>query len=97
MLEQFVSCIAAVAVPPIVSDNQRRTIAPADCRPPAPNGLPTWGDGGMTILGTDGFIELGKYVDIGGSTLGDDHRFLVDQKGVQKIACEGVERRVDGN
>ena len=29
-----------------------------------PDGLPTWGDGRLTILGTDGFIEIRKNVDI---------------------------------
>ncbi|CAN5337854.1 Gfo/Idh/MocA family oxidoreductase [soil metagenome] len=57
-----------------------------------PDGLPTWGDGRLTILGTDGYIELRKYVDIGGATPGGDHLFLVDQKGVQKIDCKGVEK-----
>ena len=28
-----------------------------------PDGLPTWGDGRLTILGTEGYIELRKYVD----------------------------------
>lgn len=51
-----------------------------------PDGLPTWGDGRLTILGTDGYIELRKYVDIGGQP-GTDHLFLVDQKGVQRIDC----------
>src|SRR5262245_48036147 len=31
-----------------------------------PNGLNTWGDGRLTILGTDGFIELRKNVDLAG-------------------------------
>src|SRR5262245_1211781 len=31
-----------------------------------PDGLSTWGDGRLTILGSNGFIELRKYVDIGG-------------------------------
>ncbi|MDQ2667598.1 MAG: Gfo/Idh/MocA family oxidoreductase [Gemmatimonadota bacterium] len=57
-----------------------------------PDGLPTWGDGRMTILGTDGYIELRKYVDIGGATPGGDHLFLVDNKSVQKIDCKGVEK-----
>ena len=57
-----------------------------------PAGLPTWGDGRMTILGTDGYIELRKYVDIGGATPGGDHLFLVDGKGVQKIDCKNVEK-----
>lgn len=30
-----------------------------------PNGLPTWGDGRLFLQGTDGFIELRKYTDIG--------------------------------
>jgi predicted dehydrogenase len=51
-----------------------------------PAGLPTWGDGRLTILGTDGYIELRKYVDIGGQT-GGNHLFLVDGKGVNRIAC----------
>jgi predicted dehydrogenase len=55
-----------------------------------PAGLPTWGDGRLTILGTDGYIEARKYVDIGGRP-GGNHLFLVDQKGVQRIDCSGVE------
>ncbi len=31
-----------------------------------PDGLATWGDGRLTILGTDGFIEIRKNIDIGG-------------------------------
>lgn len=30
-----------------------------------PNGLPTWGDGRLFIQGTDGYIEVRKYTDIG--------------------------------
>lgn len=41
-----------------------------------PDGLPTWGDGRLTILGTEGYIELRKYVDIAGRP-GTDHLFLV--------------------
>jgi len=55
-----------------------------------PDGLPTWGDGRMTILGTDGYIELRKYVDIAGRP-GGNHLFLVDQKGTNYIDCKGVE------
>ena len=29
-----------------------------------PDGLATWGDGRLTILGTDGFIEIRKNIDI---------------------------------
>ncbi|MGO1075052.1 Gfo/Idh/MocA family protein [Inquilinus sp. CA228] len=55
-----------------------------------PDGLPTWGDGRLTILGTEGYIELRKYVDPTGQP-GTDHLILVDQKGLQRIDCSGVE------
>ncbi len=45
-----------------------------------PDGLSTWGDGRVTILGTEGYIELRKYVDVGKSTQGDN-LILVNQKG----------------
>lgn len=51
-----------------------------------PDGLPTWGDGRLTILGTEGYIELRKYVDIAGRP-GIDHLFLVDGKGMRHIDC----------
>jgi predicted dehydrogenase len=51
-----------------------------------PDGLSTWGDGRLTILGTDGFIELRKNVDIGGRA-GGNHLFLVDQKETRYIDC----------
>lgn len=53
-----------------------------------PDGLPTWGDGRLTILGTEGYIELRKYIDIAGRP-GTDHLFLVDKNGVQHIDCAG--------
>ena len=55
-----------------------------------PNGLPTWGDGRLVILGTEGTIELRKYVDISGRP-GIDHLFLVDGKGMQYVDCSAVE------
>jgi predicted dehydrogenase len=48
------------------------------------DGLPTWGDGRLTILGTEGTIELRKYVDIAGRP-GTDHVFLVDREGTRHI------------
>ena len=36
-----------------------------------PEGLSTWGDGRLTLLGTEGYIEIRKYVDL---TLGDRFR-----------------------
>jgi predicted dehydrogenase len=55
-----------------------------------PDGLPTWGDGRLTILGSDGFIELRKYVDIGGRS-GGDHLFLADQHQTRYVDCSTVE------
>ena len=51
-----------------------------------PKGLGVWGDGRLTILGTEGYIELRKYVDVAGRA-GGDHLFLVDAKGTQHIDC----------
>jgi predicted dehydrogenase len=55
-----------------------------------PQGLPTWGDGRMVILGTEGFIELRKYVDIAGRP-GTDHLFVVDGNGTEYVDCSDVE------
>jgi predicted dehydrogenase len=54
-----------------------------------PDGLPTWGDGRMTILGTEGYIEMRKYIDIGGQA-GGDHVILVDAKGVERFNAGGA-------
>jgi predicted dehydrogenase len=54
-----------------------------------PDGLATWGDGRLTILGTDGFIEIRKNIDIGGKA-GGSHLFLVDNKNTRYIDCRDV-------
>jgi len=48
------------------------------------DGLPTWGDGRLILLGTEGTIELRKYVDIDGRS-GTDHLFLVNGRGTRHI------------
>lgn len=45
-----------------------------------PDGLGTWGDGRMMILGTDGYIELRKYSDIA-RTNTPDHVYWVNGEG----------------
>jgi predicted dehydrogenase len=55
-----------------------------------PAGLPTWGDGRLTILGTDGYIEVRKNVDIAGRD-GGNHLFLADAKGVRYVDCKDVD------
>jgi predicted dehydrogenase len=51
-----------------------------------PEGLGVFGDGRLTILGTDGFIEVRQNVDIGGRK-GGAHLFLVDQKETRYVDC----------
>lgn len=51
-----------------------------------PDALPNWGDGRLTILGTEGYIELRKYVDVAGRP-GIDHLFLVNGTRCEHIDC----------
>jgi predicted dehydrogenase len=51
-----------------------------------PDGLSTWGDGRLTIIGTDGFIEIRKNVDVAGRP-GGNHLFLTDQKETRYFDC----------
>jgi predicted dehydrogenase len=51
-----------------------------------PDGLDTWGDGRLTILGTNGTIELRKYIDIAGRP-GTDHLYLIDNQQTRYIDC----------
>lgn len=55
-----------------------------------PDGLATWGDGRLTILGTDGYIEMRKYIDIAGRP-GTDHLFLVNQTKTEYIDCSKLD------
>ena len=52
-----------------------------------PDGLNSWGDGRLTILGTDGYIEVRKNIDIATSHEGGNHLYLVNQKETQHIDC----------
>jgi predicted dehydrogenase len=53
-----------------------------------PDGLSTWGDGRTVLLGTDGYIELRKYLDVARDPEGD-HVYLVDHEGEQHFAVRG--------
>ena len=55
-----------------------------------PGGLKTWGDGRLTILGTQGYIEIRKNIDIAGRE-GGSHLFLVNEKETQYIDCANVQ------
>jgi predicted dehydrogenase len=54
-----------------------------------PKGLATWGDGRTFILGTEGYIEMRKYIDIAGRK-GDNHLFLVNQQETKYFDCTNV-------
>ncbi|MBN8826262.1 MULTISPECIES: Gfo/Idh/MocA family oxidoreductase [unclassified Spirosoma] len=51
-----------------------------------PDGLKSWGDGRLTILGTEGFIEIRKNIDPGGRD-GGNHLFITDKKETRYIDC----------
>ncbi len=51
-----------------------------------PDAIPTFGDGRLTILGTDGYIEVRKTIDIAGRP-GGDHLFLANQKEIKYFDC----------
>lgn len=55
-----------------------------------PKGLGVWGDGRLVILGTEGYIELRKYIDIDGRP-GGDHLFIVNGEEARHINCWDVE------
>ena len=53
-----------------------------------PQGLRAWGDGRTFILGTNGYIEVRKYLNVGADAEGD-HLFLVDDSGEHHMRCAG--------
>ena len=53
-----------------------------------PAGLGTWGDGRTVILGTKGYIELRKYVDVARDKTGDNV-YLVDDAGERHLNVTG--------
>ncbi len=54
-----------------------------------PRGLNTWGDVRLFVLGTEGYMELRKNIDIAGRE-GTNHLFLVDQQGTRYLDCADV-------
>ena len=51
-----------------------------------PDGLGTWGDGRLFILGTEGYIEVRKYADVAVKRQGNN-LFIVDQKSARYFDC----------
>jgi len=54
-----------------------------------PDGLGTWGDGRLFILGEKGYIEVRKYTNVGVSKQGNN-LFIVDGKQSKFIDCNNV-------
>jgi predicted dehydrogenase len=54
-----------------------------------PDGLGTWGDGRLFILGTGGYIEVRKYIDVAKSKQGNN-LYIVDKDSQRYIDCNNV-------
>jgi predicted dehydrogenase len=54
-----------------------------------PEGLRTWGDGRCFIVGTQGTMELRKYLDVAREAP-SSRLFLVNGEGEQEIECQGT-------
>jgi predicted dehydrogenase len=54
-----------------------------------PQGLGTWGDGRLFVLGTEGYIELRKYTDVAVKKPGNN-LFIVDRKEARYIDCNNL-------
>ncbi len=54
-----------------------------------PDGLGTWGDGRLFILGTTGYMEVRKYTNVGVSRQGNN-LFVVDGKQARYIDCNNM-------
>jgi predicted dehydrogenase len=54
-----------------------------------PDGLGTWGDGRLFILGTEGYIEVRKYVDVARGKQGNN-LFIVDKDQARAIDCNNM-------
>lgn len=52
----------------------------------SPAGLGTWGDNRLIVLGTEGYIEVRKTIDLAGRA-GTEHLFAVDRAGVRYVNC----------
>ena len=55
-----------------------------------PDGLRTWGDGRMFILGTKGFVEIRKYVNLASEKDGGGHVYLVNDQGEKYLNASGA-------
>jgi len=54
-----------------------------------PDGLGTWGDGRLFVLGTEGYIELRKYTNVAVSKAGNN-LFIVDRNEARYLDCNNL-------
>ncbi|HEY8287786.1 MAG TPA: gfo/Idh/MocA family oxidoreductase, partial [Acetobacteraceae bacterium] len=54
-----------------------------------PDGLPTWGDGRLFLIGTEGTLELRKNLDIEGRA-GTDHMFIANRTTTRHVDCSAL-------
>jgi predicted dehydrogenase len=54
-----------------------------------PDGLPSWGDGRLFLVGTEGTLELRKNLDIEGRA-GTDHMFVANRTATRHVDCSGL-------
>ena len=55
-----------------------------------PDGLRSWGDGRAFILGTKGYIEIRKYINVAAQNADGNHLYLVNGEGEKYIRADGV-------
>lgn len=55
-----------------------------------PDGLGTWGDGRLFVLGTEGYIEVRKYTDVAVKKSGNN-LIIVDRKQARYIDCNNLD------
>jgi predicted dehydrogenase len=71
----------------LVADNGCRNSMRVDWL--SPGGLRMWGDGRTFILGTKGYIELRKTIDIAAQAVSGNHLFLVNDDGEERMELTG--------
>jgi predicted dehydrogenase len=54
-----------------------------------PDGLPTWGDGRLFLVGTEGTLELRKNLDIAGRA-GANHMFISGRESTRHVDCSAL-------
>ncbi len=57
----------------------------------SPPGLAVWGDTRLTVLGTEGYMDIRTNIDIGRSEVRGDHLYVVDGRTTRYEDCSDVE------